>query len=409
MSIAISDGTNTITFAPDGPYRLTVDNLAIVANGGARILRVIPRTTANPFVEQLISGELQWTLHVKVWGTDANDLAQNIKNLSAILTAPGTLTDQLEGGASAITYVRNPSLPIRPPRQLLTEPRHVWEGDVTAYTAVIATGASVTLLTTQALALPGVVALGALVGDCPAPLTLDINASWDTSSNGMKTCVLAVVPGDATIADYLYEAEDATGWSLGTGENAGPGGSDNNMKTTSTTWDDLNFGAIAAGRYRVVARAHRQSGASGYLALSEDGDTAYQVTSLTGEDYHLYDLGEFVADGVVHLHVLGKTDTGQVNLDWVCLFPVETAYVLYDCTDWHIDSWQLGAVCTLTGTGGSVHPAAKYMSGSQPKASCAGQALLIAACDEDGTEAEPDIGVTVSASYVPQHYSWAAS
>ena len=67
MSIAISDGTNTITFAPDGPYRLTVDNLAIVANGGARILRVIPRTTANPFVEQLISGELQWTLHVKVW------------------------------------------------------------------------------------------------------------------------------------------------------------------------------------------------------------------------------------------------------------------------------------------------------------------------------------------------------
>ena len=83
--------------------------------------------------------------------------------------------------------------------------------------------------------------------------------------------------------------------------------------------------------------------------------------------------------------------------------------MLYDCTDWHIDSWQLGAVCTLTGTGGSVHPAAKYMVGSQPKASCAGQALLIAACDEDGTEAEPDIGVTVSASYVPQHYSWAAS
>ena len=125
------------------------------------------------------------------------------------------------------------------------------------------------------------------------------------------------------------------------------------MKTTSTTWDDLNFGAIAAGRYRVVARAHRQAGASGYLALSEDGANAYQVTALTGEDYHLYDLGEFVADGVVHLHVLGKTDTGQVNLDWVCLFPVETAYVLYDCTDWHVDSWQIGDVCSLTGTGGN--------------------------------------------------------
>jgi hypothetical protein len=409
MSIAISDGTNTITFAPDGPYRLTVDNLAIVANGGARILRVIPRTTNNPFVEQLISGELQWTLHVKVWGTDADDLAQNIKNLSAILTAPGTLTDQLDGGASPVTYVRNPSLPIRPVRQLITEPRHVWEGDVLAYTTVIGAGSAVTLLTTQSLALPGVVALGSLVGDAPAPLTLEIDAAWDTTSNGMKTCVLAVVPGDATIADYLMEAEDATGWAMGTGENAGPAGSDNNRKTTSATWDDLNFGVIAAGRYRVIARAHRQSGASGYLALSEDGATAYQVTALTGEDYHLYDLGEFDADGVVSLHVLGMTDTGQVNLDWLCLFPVETAYVLYDCTDWHVDSWQLGDVCTLTGTGGNVHPAAKYMVGSRPKASCAGQALLIAACDENGTEAEPDIGVTVSASYVPQHYSWASA
>lgn len=405
MSITISDGINSIVFGATAGFHLMGD-ATVKATGGARIVRDVARTPQNPFVDCQNGGELEWTLPVRVAGSSADDLADKLKDLNAILTAGGTLTDQLASGSTAIVYVMNPTHPIRPNRTQHVESRSAWDGDLVLYTTVTATETPTILYTDEALTLPALLDLGALDGDAPAPLSIDVNAGWDTAANGMSRCFIAVVPGGAVIADYLKQAEDATGWTLCTEGEAGPGGANNAKKLDSVAWDDLYFGVIPAGRYRVLARARRTTSETGYLGLSEDGTTAYQTTTLNAATYRVVDLGEFAADGSLGLYLLGK-GSDFVYVDWLLLCPIEDGLASFDCTDWHIDSWQLGDVLTLTGQGGTIHAAAKYMTGSRLYAPCSTHQLLIAAGDESGSEEAPSVAVDVA--YTPQHYTWAGA
>ena len=205
------------------------------------------------------------------------------------------------------------------PHQQHVEARSAWEGTITFYTTVTGAGAAAAaLLTDEAIASPSVVDLGTVTGDAPAPLAIDVNAGWDTGANGMRDCVLALVE-TTTLANYLYQAEDAGGWTVVTDADAQPDAADDAARTNSATWDDLAFGPVTAGTWR-VARAHREAGESGYIALSEDGATSYQRTRITSSNYRLYDLGEFVWDGVIDLHLLGM-GTDYVTLDYVLLVP----------------------------------------------------------------------------------------
>lgn len=402
MTIGITDGTNVVTFGSGG-FGI-IDEVTIRANEARRIVRSIPRSPANPFVDAQAGGELEWSIPLRISGTSADDLSLKIRTLNAILTAGGTLTDKLHGGSTTISYVLNPSLPIRPNRTRNSEARSSWEGELTLFTTAVATGSPVTLYTAEAITGPTILATSWLYGDAPAPLDVTIATdSW--SLNGMRQCYVGLTP-TTTLADYLYEAESATGWTVYTDADAGPGASNNAQRTNSATWDALDFGAVPAGRYRVVVRCIKTTGDTGELALSEDGATAYQTTTLGNDEWRLTDLGEWQSDGVGSLYVLGK-GSDYVAVDYLLIFPVDDGVATFTDSDHDaIQEWALTDAPTVS-TASVTYPAARYMTGAQLYCPCAGRGILIACVDVYGTIVDPDLLVDVS--YTPQFYTWADS
>ena len=402
MSLTITAGGSSIEFGVTAGYALMGEVTRTFTNA-RRIVRDVAYGSLNPYVDTLVTGEIEWTLsNVRVAGADAAALASLLSGLNDILTAAGTVTDSL--GGATVTWERNPSLPILPNRTQHVEARSAWEGTITFYTTVTGAGAAAAaLLTDEAMTSPSVVDLGTVTGDAPAPLAIDVNAGWDTGANGMRDCVLALVE-TTTLANYLYQAEDAGGWTVVTDADAQPDAADNAARTNSATWDDLAFGPVTAGTWRVFARAHREAGKSGYIALSEDGATSYQRTRITSSNYRLYDLGEFISDGVIDLHLLGM-GTDYVTLDYVLLVPsAACVHYSYDGAD-HVDSWQATDAPTLTLASSASLPGARYMTGAQLYCPAAPRGLLVACADYSG--GEPEAAVVVDASYVPQFYSWA--
>lgn len=404
MSLSVSNSSSSVVFDGSSGYALYGE-----VERSVTALRRITRETAlagdNPFVGQTVGGEAEWTLQrVRITGSDANDLATKISALNTILTGGGTITDALPGGSYPVTWTLNPSEPILPGHGRYTAARSAWEGRIVLHSAVLGEGAPTDIYVSEALAsTPGLLLLGDLYGDAPARLDIEIGAGWDTAANGMRSCYACLAPYDAEIDDYLLQAEAATGWSLCTEAQAGPGASDNARRVNSSTWEALSFGAPPAGRYRIIARARRASSTTGYIGLSEDGVNAYQSTTLSGSNFILYDLGEFAADGQITLYLLGK-GADYVYVDYVCLFPVEDGMASLADIVHTVDSWQLGDLPTVTDVSSSVYPAARYMTGAQLVCPCSARQLLIAACDANCTEEAP--AVSVSVSYVPLYYSW---
>jgi hypothetical protein len=394
MTLTLTAGGASIAFGTTTGYGL-YGEVARRFTAARRVVRDVPYGPSNPFVDALVTGEIEWTLSaVRVTGTGPDDLALLLKNLNAMLTVAGTVTDGLSGGATAVTWTRNPSLPLLPGRTQHLEARSVWEGDVTFYTTVMGYAAIAGLVADSAVS-PRIATLGSLVGDAPAPLDTIVSADWDTTANGIRDCVVAVCD-TGTLSDYVYPATGASGWATSSGAH----------RTNSATWDDDDYGAVPAGRWRVFALAHRENAETGYLSLSDDGADALQSVALTTINYRLYNLGEWISTGIEHLHVLGKGS----DYSWVyrlVLVPA-TNYTSYAYDDGgSVAVWTLGAAPTFTMDDATVIPAVKYMTGGRLFAKTSGQYLLVSCADQAGSDLSPS--VTLDVDYTPQHYTWASS
>lgn len=387
---------------------LTIGSLVLTrANGyvvGTVTRSVVPNyiTTGTFFsafkrqVGMAVNEVMEWTIPVYFQADSAAALASLVRNLNAELTHATTITDDM--GGDTVTWDTWPSAPVTPGPSGEANAAHQFKADVTLRTKAQGYGSPVTLYTSEAVTGPALLSLGDLEGDAPAPLTLDVNATWDTSGNGIQDCWVGLCK-TGTLTDYQYDAEDAA--ASGSWVAAIDG-----MKTNEpTNWDILDFGEIPAGTYRVASRSKIITGETGWLALSVDGYDAYSVKAITTDEYRIFDLGQFTSTGHTHLFLLGK-GSDWVYCEKLLFFPAEDQVTSFHWEDTgNIDSWQLDSAPTLTKGGGDVLPARKYMNGEQLVCPCPARWLLVWAGDDNGAQYDP--GLAVSVSYVPQYWSWA--